>query len=67
MQSEVAEIDAIRAIAGDALRDSSVQSDRLLLLLACQLAPQISGKLRAQLGLTVAGPFPPSGFAKLLS
>ena len=67
MQDEAAEIDAVRAVVGDALRDSSVQADRLLLLLPSRLAPRIAEELRAQMALTVAGPFPPSGFAKLLS
>ena len=66
-QTEVAEIDTIRAIAGADLRDSSVQGNRLLLLLPRQLAPQIAEKVKSQTGLEVAGPFPPSGFAKLLS
>jgi hypothetical protein len=67
MQSEITEIDSVRAITGTELRDSLVQGNRLLLLLPRQLAPQLAEKLKTESGLEVAGPFPPSGFAKLLS
>jgi hypothetical protein len=67
VQSEVATIDAVRAIAGAELRDSLVQGNRLLLLVPRQPASEIAEKVKAQTGLAVAGPFPPSAFAKLLS
>jgi hypothetical protein len=67
MRNEVSAIDAIRAIAGADLQDSSVQGNRILLLLPRRIAPDAIGKIKAGSGFEVAGPFPPSGFAKLLS
>ncbi len=66
-REQIEEIDAARAGAGSDLRDSLLQGNRLLLLVPRQLAPDVAQKIRANTGLDVAGPFPPSAFAKLLS
>jgi hypothetical protein len=66
-RAQVEIIDEVRALAGTELRDSVVQAERLLLLVQRHLAPQLAAKVTAQTNLEAAGPFPPSGFAKLLS
>lgn len=66
-REQIEEIDAARVAAGTHLRDSVVQGNRLLLLVPRQVAPDVAQKIRANTGLVVAGPFPPSAFAKLLS
>lgn len=66
-REQIEEIDAARAAGGKDLRDSVLQGDRLLMLVPRQLVPAIGKKVKAATGLVVAGPFPPSGFAKLLS
>lgn len=66
-REQIQEIDAARAAAGSDLRDSLLQSNRLLLLVPRQLAPRIAEKVKAKTAFPVAGPFPPSAFAKLLS
>lgn len=66
-REQIEGIDAARLAAGTDLLDSVVQGNRLLLLVPRQLVPAIGKKVKAETGLVVAGPFPPSGFAKLLS
>lgn len=66
-REQMEEIDAVRAAAGTEVRDSAVQGNRLLLLVPRQLAPEIGKNVKAKSGLEIAGPFPPSAFAKLLS
>ena len=66
-REQIEEIDAARAVAGDDLQDSALQGNRLLMLVPRQLVPAIGKRVKAETGLVVAGPFPPSGFAKLLS
>ena len=66
-REQIEEIDAARVAAGTDLRDSVVQGNRLLLLVPRQVVPDVAQKIRANTGLVVAGPFPPSAFAKLLS
>lgn len=66
-REQIEEIDAARAAAGKDLRDSVLQGNRLLLLVPRQVAPDVAQTIRANTGLVVAGPFPPSAFAKLLS
>jgi hypothetical protein len=67
MRSEVSAIEDIRMLAGAELQDSSVQGNRLLLLLPRQVAPKVMAKIKTESGFDVTGPFPPSAFAKLLS
>ena len=66
-REQIEQIDATRAAAGQNLRDSVIHGNRLLMLVPRQVAPALGEKLKAKTGLVVAGPFPPSGFAKLLS
>lgn len=66
-REQIEGIDAARVAAGTDLLDSVVQGNRLLLLVPRQLVPAIGKKVKTDTGLIVAGPFPPSGFAKLLS
>lgn len=66
-REQIEEIDAARVAAGTDLRDSVVHGNRLLLLVPRQVAPNVAQKILAHTGLVVAGPFPPSAFAKLLS
>jgi hypothetical protein len=66
-REQVGEIDAARTAVGKDLRDSVLQGNRLLMLVPRQLVPAIGKKVKAETGLVVAGPFPPSAFAKLLS
>lgn len=66
-RAQIEIIDEVRALAGTGLRDSVVQGERMLLLIERHLAPILAAKITAETGLEAAGPFPPSGFAKLLS
>ena len=66
-REQIEQIDAARAAAGKDLRDSVLQGNRLLMLVPRQLVPALGKKVKADTGLVVAGPFPPSTFAKLLS
>jgi hypothetical protein len=67
IQEDLAAIDAVREAAGSELRDSLAQNNRLLLLVSRQRAPEIAANISRNTGFEVSGPFPPSGFAKLLS
>jgi hypothetical protein len=65
--AQITLIDEVRALAGSDLRDSVVQGDRLLLLVPRAAAATLMRHITAESRLEVAGHFPPSGFAKLLS
>lgn len=66
-RQQIEEIDAARAAVGKDLSDSALQSNRLLMLVPRKVASELAEKVKAKTGFVVAGPFPPSGFAKLLS
>jgi len=66
-RAHVDAIDKVREVARGELRDSVVQGDRVLLLVSRQVAPSLAEKIIAETKLEAVGPFPPSGFAKLLS
>jgi len=65
--AQITVIDEVRALVGTPLRDSVVQGDRLLLLVPRPETPTLMRHITAESRLEVGGPFPPSGFTKLLS
>jgi hypothetical protein len=65
-QQAAAAANEVRALAGTDVRESIAQGDRLLLLLERDKVADTAARIRGS-GFMVAGPFPPSGFAKLLS
>jgi hypothetical protein len=59
-------VERVRTLAEED-RDVLVEGQRMLLLLPRQKATDVAGRISSEMHLEVAGPFPPSAFAKLLS